>query len=157
MMGDSHIRIGASMARPPWTVTIPVALGFLLPLVQLWPELTSEPAAGGFGRRPEEYRGLGMLLGLIAAYLIAALLARGLWRGSRFVHIVAILWWLLIEAGFGAYNLLINDYEWSHITSFSEIGFFNGALPIAVGLVAAVLLLLPASWRWTHHRGLARP
>ena len=156
MMGDSHIRIGASMARPPWTVVIPVALGFLLPLVQLWPDLTTDRETG-FGRSGEEYRGLGMLLFLVSAFLVAALLARGMWRGSRFVQIVAILWWLLVEAGYGAFNLLLNGYEWSAISSFSEVGFFHGALPIAAGLLAVVLLVLPASWRWTHHRGLARP
>lgn len=156
MMGDSHIRIGASMARPPWTVMIPVALAFLLPLVQLWPELTGGASAGErFGRNT--FPGLRILLTLMAAFLVAALLGRGLWRGSRFVHVAAIAWWLFVEAGFGAYNLLINDYEWSAVANFTQVGFFQGALPIGIGLLAAVLLFLPASWRWTHHRGLARP
>lgn len=145
------------MARPPWTVIVPIVLAFVLPFVQLWPELTRESSAARFGSPPEDYRALGVLLFLIAALLTAALLGRGLWRGSRFVHVVAILWWLLAEAGLGAYNLLINGYEWSAVFNFTDIGFFHGALPIALGLLAVVLLILPASWRWTHHRGLARP
>ena len=156
MMGDSHIRIGASMARPPWTVMIPIALGFLLPLVQLWPDVRFGFAPRS-GRLPDQYPLLGMLLFSLSHFLTAALLGRGLWRGSRFVHVVAILWWLFVEAGVGAYNLLINDYDWSLIKNLTQIGFFHGALPIAVGLLCTVLLLLPASWRWTHHRGLARP
>ena len=98
-----------------------------------------------------------MLLFLLSAFLVAALLGRGLWRGSRFVHIVAIVWWLFVEAGFGAYNLLINRYDWALIANFSGVGFFQGALPIGVGLGAAALLSLPASWRWSHQRRLARP
>lgn len=144
------------MARPPWTVSIPIALAFLLPLVQLWPDITRDDREF-FPSPPDRYPGLEMLLFLISAFLVATLLGRGLWRGSRFVHVVAILWWLVVEAGFGAYNLLINRFDWSRVTNFSELGFFDGALPIAVGVVAAVLLLFPASWRWTHHRGLARP
>lgn len=135
---------------------IPIALGFLLPLIQLWPDLTRDDRAS-FPRPPDEYPGLEMLLFLTSAFLVAALLGRGLWRGSRFVHVVAIMWWLLVEAGYGAYNVLINRYGWSHVTNFTEVGFFGGALPVAAGILAAVLLLLPASWRWTHHRGLARP
>lgn len=140
------------MARPPWPILVTIALLLVLPLLQLWPRIR----AGFFLGGPNEFEPLNTLLRLWAEYLFLALVVHGLWRRSKFVHIVAIVWQLQVLA-LGAYTMILNDYGWDYVLNFSPGGFFYGTLPIVVGLVGVVLLLLPTSWRWTsHHRALSR-
>lgn len=147
-MGESHIRIGASMARPPWPVLAALTLAILLAVAQLWPRIEAGVFSG-----PTEFWFVNSLVQLWFRALFLALLVHGLWRGSRFVHIVAILW-LLETAALGLYTMFRNDYDWSYVVNLTAGGFYFGALPILVGLVGTVLLSLPPSWAWTslHNR-----
>jgi len=44
----------------------------------------------------------------------------------------------LRDAAFGAFNFFLNDYDLSPITNFTQIAFFHGALPIAVGVIVLI-------------------
>lgn len=136
------------MARPPWPVLATVALTIALPLLQLWPRVE-----GGAFSQPTEFWFVNTLVQLWFRALFVALIVHGLWRSSRFVHVVAILW-LLETLGLGLFTMFRNDFGWSYVIDFGSAGFYFGALPIAVGLIGTVLLCLPASWAWTslHNR-----
>ena len=132
--------------RPPRPIVAVIVLMILLPLVQLVPDFVSG--------KPFEYRFAGdefepwnTLLGWFAQFVVIGLFVQGLWRGSRFVWAIGLLLGLR-DAGYGLFNILRNDYDVSAITSFSQIGFFYGALPIAVGVLVIGLLLMPSSIRW---------
>ena len=136
----------AVAVRPPATIVATVVLMILLPLVRLVPDIASGTLfVQRFGEH--EFEPWNTLLALFSEFVVIGLVVHGLWRGSRFVWIIGLLL-ALRDAGFGLFNILLNDYDMSFITNFTQVGFFHGAWPIAVGVAVIVLLLMPSSVRW---------
>jgi hypothetical protein len=140
--GD-RAQVEPAAAGRPWTVVAVVVLMFAVLLARMWADrfaLTFSKSSGA--SYLVTYSMLAITLGLIAD---------GLWRRSRNVWLLAILW-LLIDAGYGALHILTNGYGWNAITALTQVGFYEGALPLIVGAFNLVLLLLPATRAW-----VARP
>lgn len=126
----------------PTALSLAAAVWLMFPLVRLWPDIRWTRLV------PDVHPPLVLpVLQLASAYAVTVLVIWGIYNRHRFVHRVAYLW-QAASGGFGAYNLWINDYGWDSVTSFSDIPFFHGALPIATALLSFLLLSLPSSIAW---------
>jgi len=136
------------MVRPPWTIVLVAALMVAAPLLHAWSLID----AGLVFDNPGGFGALRMLLELTGSYVVVALVVHGLWRGSRFVHIVAILW-QLVWIGWGVHSVALNAFDWSIIWDIDRSGFYFVGAPSLMAAAALVMLLLGSSWAWTsHHR-----
>lgn len=137
--------------QAPWTLRVLTAVWVLTRLLDFinsrnsnnpgWPE--SDPNGIAFA--------MAEVLQFVYGFLLIALVAYGLIKGSRFVWVIAFVW-QGIEAGLGFVNFTINDYELDSYLGFSGIPFYGVVLPIAVAVISYVLLLFPVTKGWVRDR-----
>jgi hypothetical protein len=136
--GD-RAQVVPAAAHRPWTVVAVVVLMFAVLLARMW--------ADRFALTFSKTSGASYLVTYSMLAITLALIADGLWRRSRNVWALAILW-LLIDAGYGALHIATNGYGWDAVTSLTQVGFYEGAVPMVVGAINLVLLLLPVTRAW---------
>ncbi|MGH2805897.1 MAG: hypothetical protein ACRDKT_01350 [Actinomycetota bacterium] len=126
-------------AAAPWTVIVVVVLMILMAAAQHW--------ADRFALTYNRSTALRYLVDLANLVIVLGLIANGLWRRSRIAWLLAILW-QVVSAGYGGVHVVSNGYGWAAVSNFTQVGFYEGALPLVVGATNIVLLLLHATRAW---------